>query len=89
MCTTVVCESTMSWKFLQEAKMQLQINGQSRQLDGDQTRTVAELINFLNVEAERGVAVAVNDQVVPRGKWGEARVGDGDRIEIIRATQGG
>jgi sulfur carrier protein len=37
----------------------------------------------------RGVAVAVNLEVVPRADWPGTPVGDGDEIEILTAVQGG
>jgi sulfur carrier protein len=37
----------------------------------------------------RGVAVALNGEVVPRGAWDERRVSDGDHIEALTAIQGG
>jgi len=37
----------------------------------------------------RGIAVAVNDRVIPRGQWDDVVLQQNDRIEIIRATQGG
>jgi sulfur carrier protein len=36
-----------------------------------------------------GVAVAVNSTVVPRRKWKDVRLSDGDMIEVINAVQGG
>jgi len=39
--------------------------------------------------APRGVAVAVNDMVVPRTQWAARRLAPGDAVEIVRATQGG
>lgn len=42
-----------------------------------------------NAATGRGVAVAVNDDVVPRTSWASTPVGAGDRIEIVTATQGG
>ena len=39
--------------------------------------------------APRGVAVAVNDEVVPRTQWASRRLNAGDTVEIVRATQGG
>ena len=36
-----------------------------------------------------GVAIAVGDRVVPRSRWPETTVEDGDRVEIITASQGG
>jgi sulfur carrier protein len=37
----------------------------------------------------RGSAVVVDGAVVPRGEWPSYRVRDGQRIELIRAVQGG
>ena len=36
-----------------------------------------------------GVAVAVNDRVVPRAQWADWRLSPGDRVEVVRAVQGG
>ena len=38
---------------------------------------------------QRGVAVAVNREIVPRSRWSEAQLADGDRVEILVAAQGG
>lgn len=40
-------------------------------------------------EASVGVAVAVNDEVVPRAEWQSVRLQPEDRIEILRAIGGG
>ncbi|HEV2310652.1 MAG TPA: sulfur carrier protein ThiS [Acidimicrobiia bacterium] len=37
----------------------------------------------------RGVAVALNEDVVPRGDWPRTRLRAGDRVEVLRAAQGG
>lgn len=36
-----------------------------------------------------GVAVALNGEVLPRGMWDGTTIEDGDRVEILVATQGG
>jgi sulfur carrier protein len=36
-----------------------------------------------------GVAVALNDQVVPRAHWNTTIVREADRIEVLTAVQGG
>jgi sulfur carrier protein len=36
-----------------------------------------------------GMAVAVNDEVVPRSRWSTVELVDGDRVEILTAAQGG
>lgn len=56
----------------------------------DADTTVASLLNHLGVAGgQKGIAVAINDEVVPRSQWPTHLVVDGDRIELIRATQGG
>jgi len=39
--------------------------------------------------AGRGVAVAVDAEVVPRGQWDTHKLDDGARVEVLRAIQGG
>jgi sulfur carrier protein len=52
--------------------------------------TVADLLGRLDVPAEgRGVAVAVDAEVVPRGRWERHVVGDGAQVEVVTAIQGG
>ncbi|NJQ02377.1 sulfur carrier protein ThiS [Streptomyces zingiberis] len=62
------------------------VNGTPRPLDAGTTldALVAEY-----TRAERGVAAAVNETVVPRGAWSTTRLGAGDRVEILTAVQGG
>lgn len=38
---------------------------------------------------QRGVAIAMNGEVVPRGLWRHQKVGEGDTVELLTATQGG
>lgn len=68
--------------------MQLKINGESQNIPLD-APTVLTLLDWLGMTSTRGVAIAVHDEVVPRSRWGERVLHEGDRIEIIRATQGG
>ena len=37
----------------------------------------------------RGIAVAVDEEVVPRGEWSARELAGGSRIEILTAIQGG
>ncbi|HEX2103206.1 MAG TPA: sulfur carrier protein ThiS [Solirubrobacteraceae bacterium] len=63
------------------------VNGEPRERAG---ATVAELLADLGIEASaRGVAVAVDGEVVPRAEWGERRVNEGERVEALSAMQGG
>lgn len=50
--------------------------------------TVAEVVKRWARSAD-GVAVAVNEAVVSRGEWDATVLGEGDRVEILTAVQGG
>jgi sulfur carrier protein len=66
--------------------MRLTINGADREfVDG---MTVAVLLDELAVRRD-GTAVALNDDVVPRGEHAARTLADGDRLEIIVAVAGG
>jgi sulfur carrier protein len=61
------------------------VNGEPREFaDG---ATVADVVEALGLPA-RGIAVAVDGALRPRGRWGEA-VGAGAAVEILTAAQGG
>jgi sulfur carrier protein len=63
------------------------LNGEPRERDG---ATIVELLADLGVEDRaRGVAVAVNGEIVPRADWQRHRVDSGDRVEALSAMQGG
>ncbi|WP_055598854.1 sulfur carrier protein ThiS, partial [Streptomyces aureus] len=40
-------------------------------------------------KARSGVAAALNETVVPRGEWETTFLGEGDRVEVLTAVQGG
>ena len=50
--------------------------------------TVDILVTLVGIE-RRGVAVAVDGQVVPRSAWSQATLADGARVEIVTAAAGG
>jgi thiazole synthase len=64
------------------------INGEPRELpDG---ATVTEAVRLSGAAADgRGVAVALDGEVVPRGEWAGTIVREGQRVEVLQAVQGG
>ena len=50
--------------------------------------TVASAIAGMDLP-DRGIAVALDREVVPRGQWDRTVLGDGSRLEVVRAVQGG
>jgi sulfur carrier protein len=64
----------------------LTVNGERRHLD-DGT-TLAALVEVLGC-GSKGVAIVVNEAVVPRSTWPRHRLHDDDRVEVLTAAQGG
>ncbi|EST21778.1 sulfur carrier protein ThiS [Streptomyces niveus] len=62
------------------------VNGAARVLAGPVTLDV--LVATLT-PAPSGVAAALNETVVPRGRWAATALSDGDRVEVLTAVQGG
>jgi sulfur carrier protein len=64
------------------------VNGEPKELEAG--ATVQSALAALALEGgERGVAVAVDAEVVPRGEWPRRELSDGARLEVLRAIQGG
>ena len=64
------------------------LNGEEQRLpDG---ATVADAVRVSGAAGDgRGVAVAVDGEVVPRGAWQGAPLAEGARVEVLQAVQGG
>ncbi len=68
--------------------MNVSVNGAPTALP--EGATVATAVAALELPAAgRGVAVAVDAEVVPRGQWDATPLSDGARVEVVRAVQGG
>jgi sulfur carrier protein len=64
------------------------VNGSEHQLKNG--ATVADIVDVLpGIPEGRGVAVAVEGSVVPRGAWSSTALEPGARIEVVVAVQGG
>ena len=63
------------------------VNGQSRALS-EREASVADLLRALELEGKR-IAVERNGTIVPRSRYAETALADGDRLEIVGAVGGG
>lgn len=66
--------------------MRITVNGRPRDLDAP--LTVGALVDQ-EVADRRGVAVAVDGDVLPRTQWDDRELADGAAVEIVGAVQGG
>lgn len=53
-----------------------------------QAKTVADLAKEQNLP-EKGVAVAISNEMVPRTEWNNRQLSEGDDIVILKAFCGG
>jgi len=68
--------------------MMVELNGRPAELP--EGATVADAVVAAGADGEsRGVAVAVDGEVVPKGKWTARALRDGADVEVLRAVQGG
>ena len=66
--------------------MTVTVNGQTREVPRE---TTLEALVSAVTEATTGIAVAVDEDVVARRSWGQVRLHEGARVEILTAMQGG
>lgn len=65
--------------------MRIRVNGEQRDVAAG---SVQALLRELEYEGTH-YAIALNYDVVPRGKWADTGLSDGDAIEILSPRQGG
>lgn len=65
--------------------MQLIINNQKTEINAN---TLDSIVRELNLP-QSGIAIAVNQQIVPQKSWHDTLLQPNDQITIIRATRGG
>ncbi|MEU0624769.1 sulfur carrier protein ThiS [Streptomyces rubiginosohelvolus] len=68
------------------ATVSVSVNGEARAVP---TGTDLGALVAALTQARSGVAAAVNESVVPRGQWAATTLGEGDRVEVLTAVQGG
>jgi sulfur carrier protein len=64
------------------------LNGHASDLQAG--TSLADAIDALAAPLDgRGIAAAVDGEVVPRDEWQTTKLADGQRIEVVQAVQGG
>ncbi|MCU4175206.1 sulfur carrier protein ThiS [Carboxylicivirga sp. N1Y90] len=67
--------------------MKISVNGQEQNMPP--SSTIFDVLNQIKQADTGGIAIAINDMVVPKSKWNSAQISDGDKVLIIKASQGG
>jgi thiamine biosynthesis protein ThiS len=66
--------------------MKVTVNGNARELA--EGTTIAQLIEQLKLKTDR-IATERNLSVVPKAQYGQTRLADGDKLEIVTFVGGG
>ncbi len=66
--------------------IEIHINGESREVPAD--LTLAALVDSLRLPGDR-IAVERNGEIVPRDRWPETMIHEGDRLEVVHFVGGG
>jgi sulfur carrier protein len=70
--------------------MNLTVNGEPREsVVTNLTDLWRSETEHLNLDGPRGYAIALNGALVRKDKWPTTTLAEGDRVEIVRAMQGG
>ena len=67
--------------------MNICINNQDYEFE--ENTTLYQALVFLQMQHKKGIAVAVNEEIIPQSKWNEIRLNMEDKIIIIGAVAGG
>lgn len=55
----------------------------------DKVPTLSSILDAMKINNPHGIAVAVNEQVVPKSEWEKLTLKNNDKIILIKATAGG
>jgi thiamine biosynthesis protein ThiS len=66
--------------------VKIQINGQDREFDSP--LSLAQLVVQLGMKEDR-IAVELNRSIVPRERWPQTLLSEGDRLEAVHFVGGG
>jgi sulfur carrier protein len=67
--------------------IEVSINQQKFQISD--SGTLADVLPLLQIRQADGIAIALNETVIPKGEWATHVLQAQDRVFVIRATQGG
>lgn len=67
--------------------MIIYLNNQSKKITTD--FTLEDILDQEGIIDKKGIAIAVNNEVIPKHTWRNFKLQNSDQITLITATQGG
>jgi sulfur carrier protein len=71
---------------LKSATMNITINGEPRPIESG--TSLDQLVQLLDLQGKR-LAIEVNQEIVPRGRFASFQLSENDNVEIVHAIGGG
>ena len=50
---------------------------------------IKDALDTMNIPSVKGIAIAINNNVIPRAEWETYVLSEQDKVTLIKATQGG
>lgn len=66
--------------------MNISVNNSTREIS--ENTSILALLLFLN-RHQNGIAVAINEEIIPKSLWKEKLLSENDVVLIVQSTQGG
>ena len=67
--------------------MEVTVNKQRQ--DVPENATIPILLDKIQVTQQKGIAIAINEQVIPKAKWAKTTLNQNDNVLLIEISQGG
>ena len=67
--------------------MNIYINNKLQQIK--EPSNLNEALHEINIISQKGIAIAINNIVIPKQEWISFLLNENDKVTIIKATQGG
>jgi sulfur carrier protein len=67
--------------------MNIYVNNKLQELAA--SAKITDALSSLNIPSQKGIAIAINNNVIPRTEWETHILQPDDKVTIIKATQGG
>lgn len=68
--------------------MNIKVNGEDKSINSAISLNDF-VLSHLNGKEPKGIAVALNETIIPKQEWGSTEINENDSIEIVHAVQGG
>lgn len=67
--------------------MNIVVNNETYDFAGN--ASLENVVEHLGIDETKGIALALNETIIPKSEWQQTQIAEGDKIIIIGAVAGG